>query len=199
VGRVHERIDERLASWLEAQPVVFVATAPLDPAGHVNCSPRGNRGELAVLDKTRVALLDQTGSGAETIAHLRENGRMVLMACAFDGPPRIVRLHGTGRVYSPADPGWGELADAVTARGGDPAAPGVRSIVELTVTRVADSCGYGVPLMTFVGHRPTLDDWSARKGAEGIAAYQAKHNRVSLDGLPALADPADSGLPAAGE
>jgi hypothetical protein len=96
MGRTYDLIDERLAGWLTAQPVFFVATAPLSAGGNVNCSPKGNRGEFAVLDELTVAYLDQTGSGIETVAHLRENGRIVLMFCSFVGPPRIVRLHGRG-------------------------------------------------------------------------------------------------------
>lgn len=164
----------------------FVATAPSGTDGHVNCSPKGNRGELAVLDASRVAYLDQTGSGAETIAHLADNGRIVLMFCAFAGPPRIVRLHGLGRVVRTDDPDWADLAGAVARRGGDPRGPGVRCVVEVRVNRVADSCGYGVPLMDFRSHRPSMDEWAERKGADGIAAYQAANNRTSLDGLPAL-------------
>ena len=186
MGRVYEGIDDRLAAWLETQPVFFVATAPLAETGHVNVSPKGNRNELFVLGPEAVAYLDQTGSGAETIAHLRENGRIVLMACAFSGPPRIVRVHGRGRVVVPTDDGWGELAATIEQRGGNPAGVGVRSIIAIDVTRVADSCGYGVPLLSFEGHRDTMDSWSARKGRSGIATYQAQHNHRSIDDLPAL-------------
>jgi hypothetical protein len=186
MGRIHEVIDETLTAWLEAQPVFFVATAPLAAAGHVNVSPKGNRHELAVLGPKTVAYLDQTGSGAETLAHLRENGRIVLMACAFTGPPRIVRLHGQGRVVMPGDDSWPALASHLAARGADPAETNARSIITVEVDRVADSCGYGVPLMAFEEHRDTMNEWSARKGPEGIAAYQAEKNRSSIDGLPAL-------------
>jgi hypothetical protein len=186
MGRIHEVIDERLTAWLEAQPVFFVATAPLAADGHVNVSPKGNRHELAVLGPKTVAYLDQTGSGAETLAHLRENGRIVLMACAFTGPPRIVRLHGEGRAVLPGDAAWPDLASHLAARGAVPAGPGTRSIIKVEVNRVADSCGYGVPLMAFEDHRDTMNEWSARKGPEGIVAYQAEKNRSSIDGLPAL-------------
>jgi hypothetical protein len=186
MGRIHDAIDERLTAWLEAQPVFFVATAPLAADGHVNVSPKGNRHELAVLGPKTVAYLDQTGSGAETLAHLRENGRIVLMACAFTGPPRIVRLHGEGRAVVPGDGSWPGLASQLAARGADPGGPGARSIIKVEVDRVADSCGYGVPLMAFEDHRDMMNDWSARKGPQGIAAYQAEKNRSSIDGLPAL-------------
>jgi hypothetical protein len=186
MARTYEHIDERLAAWLEAQPVFFVGTAPLAAGGHVNVSPKGNRHELAVLGPHAVAYLEQTGSGAETIAHLRENGRVVLMACAFTGPPRIVRLHGRGRAVTPGDGDWDDLAARLVAKGADPAGPGVRSIIQIDVARVAGSCGYGVPLMVFEAHRDTMDEWPARKGPGGVATYQAEQNASSIDGLPAL-------------
>lgn len=185
MGRVYDRIDDRLGAWLVDQPVFFVASAPDDPDGLVNCSPKGNRGELAVLDGHRIAYLDQTGSGIETIAHLRDNGRIVVMFCAFSGKPRIVRLHGRGHHVRPGDAGFADLTDRFAGTSG----VGVRSVIVVDVTRVADSCGYGVPLMSFEGHRPTMDEWAGRKGTEGIRAYQEGTNAASIDGLPGL-DPA---------
>jgi hypothetical protein len=182
MGRVYERIDDRLARFIEDQPVFFVATAPLDADGLINCSPKGNRHELAVVAPDRVAFLDQTGSGIETVAHLADNGRIVLMVCAFDGPPRILRLHGHGRAHPPGSPAFAALAPRFQAADG----VGVRSIIEIDVERIADSCGYGVPLMTFTGHRPTMTQWSDRKGPEGIAGYQTEKNARSLDGLAGL-------------
>jgi len=198
VGRVAESIDERLAEWLVAQPVFFVATAPLAREGRVNCSPKGNRGELSVPDPTTIAYLDQTGSGVETISHLQENGRIVVMWAAFDGPPRIVRAHGTGRIVRIDDAEFATLAPMFPAMAtvdttprdptGQPGPPvGARCVVVVHVERVSDSCGYGVPLLTFAGHRPTMDQWAERKGRSGIAAYQEEHNARSIDGLPGLA------------
>jgi hypothetical protein len=189
MGRTYDRIDDRMAQWLERQPVFFVATAPDAPDGLVNCSPKGNRNELAVIDGHRVAYLDQTGSGIETIAHLRDNGRIVVMCCAFEGPPRIVRLHGHGRYCRPGEPGFAELAHHFPGSEG----VGVRSIVVVTVERIADSCGYGVPLMTFERHRPTMDEWSARKEPEGIHDYQLERNATSIDGLSGLSGPPGAG------
>ena len=180
MGKTYDGISQRLAEFLERQPVFFVATAPLDPAGHVNCSPKGNDGTLVVLGQRSVAYQDLTGSGIETVAHLHENGRMVLMFCAFDGPPRIVRLHGRGRVLTGGDPGHAELA------GRFPARSGVRAVVRLDVERVSDSCGYGVPLMDYRGARRNLDRWAEQKGPEGLRAYRAEKNRTSLDGLAGL-------------
>ncbi len=182
MGRTYEVIDEGLAEWLEAQPVFFVSTAPLSAEGLVNCSPKGNRQEFVVLHERSVAYLDQTGSGVETIAHLRENGRIVVMFCAFFGPPRIVRLHGTGRAVLVGDPAFADLAGRFPGGAG----VGVRSIIVTEVSRVADSCGYGVPLMSFEGHRPTMDQWSNRKGPEGIRNYWAEKNAKSIDQLDGL-------------
>ncbi len=186
MGRLYDTIDHRLAAWMEGQPVFFVGTAPLAADGHLNVSPKGNRGELAVVEPRRVAYLEQTGSGVETIAHLRDNGRIVLMFCAFDGPPRVIRVHGRGCIVTPDDAGWSVLAAAVRDRGGDPYGVGVRSIVVVAAERVADSCGYGVPLMRFEAHRTTMDEWARRKGAGGIAQYQQERNRRSIDGLPGV-------------
>ena len=183
MGRSYEEIDERLGSFLLAQPVFFVATAPLS-GGHVNCSPKSNNGELSLLGRRSVAYLDRTGSGAETIAHLREeaNGRMVLMFCAFSGAPRIVRLHGRGEVVFSSDRRFVELSSRFRPE----SLLGARSVVVLEVDRVSDSCGYGVPLMTFDGHRSTMDEWAERKGRSGVVAYQQAKNAETLDGLPAL-------------
>ena len=184
MGRTYEVIDQALSEWLTAQPVFFVATAPLSGDGLVNCSPKGNRDEFVVVDERTVAYLDQTGSGVETIAHLRENGRIVVMFCAFAGAPRIVRLHGRGRAVLTDDPSFSGLARRFPGGTG----VGVRSIIVTDVSRIADSCGYGVPLMSFEGHRPTMDQWSDRKGPEGIRDYWAEQNTKSIDqleGLPA--------------
>ena len=177
-----EAIDDAMAAFVLAQPVFFVATAPLSADGHVNCSPKGNRGEFAVLGPRSVAYLDQTGSGSETIAHIRENGRIVVMFCAFSGPPRIVRFHGVGRFVHRDDPSFGDLAARFST--GDEV--GVRSVITVDVNRISDSCGYGVPFMDFTDHRPTMDQWSARKGIEGIREYWNSENATSIDGLRAL-------------
>ena len=182
MAKTYEGIDQALSEWMSDQPVFFVSTAPLDPHGSVNCSPKGNRDELAVLDERTVAFLDQTGSGVETIAHLRENGRIVIMLCAFTGPPRIVRLHGTGRVVLADDPDFDALASHFPGGSGI----GVRSVIVVAVRRVSDSCGYGVPLMTLEGHRPTMDQWSIRKGRDGIRRYWAENNVASIDGISGI-------------
>jgi hypothetical protein len=179
VGKTFELIDDGLAQWLVAQPIFFVATAPLAAAGLLNCSPKGNRKEFAVLDPHNVAYLDQTGSGVETIAHLRENGRIVIMFCALTGPPRIVRLHGVGRAVLKNTPQFETYAGHFPGASG----VGVRSVILVNVRRIADSCGFGVPLMHFDDHRPTMDQWARRKGIAGIREYWSVKNRRSIDDL----------------
>ncbi len=194
MGKVFDGIDEKLGAWIAAQPLFFVGTAPLGAEGHVNVSPKGPIGSLRVLDPHRVAYLDVIGSGAETIAHLRENGRIVIMLCAFAGPPRIVRLHGRGRVVTPGDTEYTELL----ARGfEDPGGPEARrAVIVVALTRVADSCGYGVPLMSHEGQRPHLPAWAESKlrggGVKALTEYTRRNNLRSIDGLPAL-DPPTAG------
>lgn len=182
MGSVHDGIDDRLATWIAAQPVFFVATAPLAADGHVNVSPRGHDC-LSVLGPREVAWVDYTGSGIETVAHLRENGRICVMFCAFSGPPKIVRLHGTGTVALPGDPAF----DEVVAR--HPASPSTRAVVRVQVSRVSDSCGYGVPLMDLAGERDLIARSAQRRGPDGLARYRAEKNALSLDGLPGLEQP----------
>jgi hypothetical protein len=183
MAKVYESIEGRLREFLLAQPVFFVATAPSAPDGLVNLSPKGGHGSFAVLDGLRVAYLDYTGSGVETIAHLRENGRIVLMFCAFAGPPKIVRLHGRGRPVLPGADGFDDLLAAFDRA----PEPGLRSVIAVDVRRVSDSCGYAVPLMDYLGDRDLLAQSNGRKSAEEVAEYQATRNATSLDGLPGLA------------
>ncbi|MEX2049577.1 MAG: pyridoxamine 5'-phosphate oxidase family protein [Gemmatimonadota bacterium] len=175
----HPEIDASIRAFIESQLVFFVATAPLDASGHVNLSPKG-LDSLRVLGPHEVAYLDYIGSGAETIAHARENGRITIMFCAFEGRPKIVRLHGRAEVVEPADPAFAELR-ALFAAGQQ-----VRSIIRVAVERVSDSCGFGVPLYAPVGVRTQLVDWTERKGSEGLETYQQQKNAQSIDGLPAL-------------
>ncbi|GDY14407.1 pyridoxamine 5'-phosphate oxidase [Planctomycetota bacterium] len=179
MGAILDRIDADLSSWISAQRVFFVATAPLAADGHVNCSPRGID-SLRVLDDRRLAWLDLTGSGVETISHLRDNGRITLMWCAFDGPPRIVRVHGHGVAHLP------ESAEFVALAPRFPTLPGTRAIIEIAAERISTSCGWGVPLFDYVGERTTLIDSAIKKGEDGLADYRRRKNRVSLDGLPGL-------------
>jgi hypothetical protein len=196
MAKVFEGIDAGLAGWIAAQPLFFVASAPLDPDGHINVSPKGPIETLRVLDEQTIAYLDLIGSGAETAAHVRENGRIVVMLCAFAGPPRIVRLHGRGEVIAAADPRFAELLERCSFVEPE-VAESRRAIVLVDIQRVADSCGYGVPLMGYEGQRPHMDAWAAKKlrvgGRDALAEYQREKNARSIDGLPAFEPP----LPAA--
>jgi hypothetical protein len=179
--KVHDGISERLRTFIVGQPVFFVATAPTGADGHVNVSPKGMTGTLVVLGEHRVAYLDFHGSGAETIAHLRENGRITLMFCAFQGPPNIVRLHGTGRAVPVTDPEYPELLTLFAA---PPDTHGARSIIDVDVHRVSDSCGYSVPLMTYGGDRDLLVRAHERRTDDDLADYRRVKNGASIDGLP---------------
>lgn len=179
MGKVFDEIDERNAEFIGRQRVFFVATAPLAADGHVNLSPKG-LDTFAILDPHTVAYLDLTGSGVETIAHLRENGRVCVMFCSFDGPPRILRLHGRGEAIEPGHPDFDDLRE----RFGD--FPGVRSVIRIVCERIADSCGYGVPQYEFADERDLLPKWAENKGPEAVAAYRAERNAASLDGLPGI-------------
>src|SRR5262249_2031375 len=161
------------------QHVFFVASAPLDAGGHINLSPKG-LDTFRILGPRTVAYLDLTGSGIETVAHVKENGRLVIMFCAFEGPPKIVRLHGRGECLEPGHPGF----DAVLLK--FPSRSSTRAIIRLQLERISDSCGYGIPLFEYREQRAQLIDWAERKGAQGIADYQRDKNARSIDGLPGL-------------
>lgn len=179
MARTHDVLDEELSAWIAAQPVFFVATAPSGADGHVNVSPKGYDA-FRVLGPREAAYLDLTGSGAETIAHLRQNGRLTIMFCAFSGRPRIVRLHGRGRVVLPGDEDFAEHLRCF------PELSGARAVIHLTIERISSSCGYAVPRMALVEERPTLLEWADRNGDEGLIGYRTEKNSTSIDGLPAI-------------
>jgi hypothetical protein len=187
VARTFDEIDAAMADWIGRQPMFFVASAPLDGDGHVNLSPKGPIGTLRVLGPHEVAYLDFTGSGAETIAHLRENGRIVVMLCAYEGPPQIVRLHGRGEAILPDDDRFAGLVDRFDSPVPDEA---LRAVIRIDVERIARSCGYSVPLMAYEGERRHAPAWAEKKlragGAQALQAYRDKNNAVSIDGLPAV-------------
>jgi hypothetical protein len=182
MAKVFEAIDDKLRDWLLAQPVFFVGTAPLAADGHVNVSPKGMAGTFAVLGPRQVGYLDYFGSGIETVAHVQENARIVIMACAFAGPPKILRLHGRARVVLPGEPEFAGLRQ----RFAKPRERGVRSIVVVDVERIADSCGFGVPLLDFRSDRDVLDTSQLRRDDDYFVEYAAKKNARSIDGLPGL-------------
>lgn len=176
-------IDAELGEWISRQRLFFVASAPLAAAGHVNLSPKGGD-SFRVLGPMEAVYQDYTGSGAETAAHLRENGRLVVMFCAFEGAPKIVRLHGMGTLATPDHPDFKRFEALF------PPHLGTRAFVHLAVRRVSSSCGFAVPLYDHRGPRDLLDKWSEAQGPEKIAAYRAAKNQKSLDGLPAFNSPA---------
>ena len=182
IAKVFDDIGDKLGAWIERQRLFFVGTAPLAAGGHVNVSPKGDLRWFRILGPREVAYLDFVGSGAETIAHLRENGRIVVMFCAFEGPPKIVRLHGRGEVLRPGDAGFDEVLAAF-----DPPEHALRSLIRIDVDRISDSCGYGVPLMRFEGLRSQYDDWvDSQLRTTGLDAYVDEQNAESIDGLPAI-------------
>jgi Pyridoxamine 5'-phosphate oxidase len=178
---LYPEIDATVQKFMEAQPMFFAATAPLAANGHLNLSPKG-LDSFRILGPKQVAYLDVTGSGIETVAHLKENGRIVFMFCAFQGLPKIVRLHGHGRVLEPGSPEFASTAAHF------PAYASARSIIVADITRVADSCGYGVPLMKFEGTRQQHFAWAEKKGPEGLKTYRKEKNSRSIDGLQGLTD-----------
>lgn len=179
MGKTYEQINEKLAAWIQEQHMFFVATAPRSEDGLINCSPKG-LDTFRILDEQTVAYLDLTGSGVETIAHLKENGRIVIMFCAFNGAPNIVRLHGKGTVLEPHHPDFATLLSRF------PALPGVRSIIRVAVNRVSDSCGFAVPRYTYQADRDALINYAETKGPAGMVAYRAQKNQQSIDGLPGV-------------
>jgi hypothetical protein len=177
MGKVYEALTEELQTFIRAQHMFFVATAPLSAEGHVNLSPKG-LDSFRILSPNRVAYLDLTGSGNETSAHLYENGRLTFMFCAFDGPPQILRLYGTGRTLLPNDQEWAETLAYF------PTYPGIRQIILADITRVYTSCGYAVPLLNYAGERDTWTRWAETKGEDALVTYRQEKNSFSIDALP---------------
>ena len=178
MGRKYDTITEPVREFIADQPMFFVATAPLAGDGHVNLSPKG-MDTLRVVDANTIIYADLAGSGAETIAHLRENGRITILWCSFGANPRIVRAYGRGDFIYPDDPDFEQFNAYL------PYYHGLRSVIRVSVDRVADSCGFGVPEMTLVGQRSRLSEWAERRTADEIQQYMSKNNTVSIDGLPA--------------
>lgn len=179
VGKIYSKVDERIANWISDQKMFFVSTAPLSGDGLINCSPKG-MDTFRVLGDRKVGYLDMTGSGVETIAHLKENGRIVIMFCAFERAPKIIRFHGNGAVF---EKGSSEYHDRIAAF---EEYPGTRSIIEVEIDRISDSCGFTVPLYEFKDDRDTLLKWANTKGPDGVLEYQQDKNLKSLDALPGL-------------
>ncbi len=177
MGKFSDSIQEAHSRFIAHQKMFFVATAPLAADGHINLSPKG-LDSFRVLSPTHVAYLDVTGSGNETSAHMLENGRITFMFCAFDGPPNILRLYGTGRTILPGDAEWDTYMSHF------PEQPAIRQIIAADIYKVQTSCGYSVPLYDYTGERDHAIKWAEKKGPEGLAEYRAEKNVTSLDGLP---------------
>ena len=179
MGKTAEFISTELQAWIEKQKVFFVATAPLTASGHINVSPKG-LDSFRILTPTLVAYQDLTGSGVETIAHVNENQRITIMFCAFDGPPKIIRLYGKGEIILADDERFTELSKMFPHR------IGTRAFILNHVNRIQDSCGYGVPLYEFKNDRDVLDKWSQAKGEDGVIEYRSIKNKISIDGLKGI-------------
>lgn len=179
MGKEYQEIDARMRDWIGRQKVFFVATAPRADDGLINCSPKG-LDSFRVLGPRQCAYADIGGSGIETVAHLKENGRIVIMLCAFDGPPKIFRFYGHGRVIEPHDPDFANFEHVF----GD--LPSIRNVVVVDIDTIRDSCGYGVPLYEFRGDRESLRNWVEQKTQEELLDYRIERNATSLDGLPGL-------------
>ena len=182
MGKIYSAISPEIISWINRQHMFFVATAPLNAEHHVNLSPKGMN-TFRVLDEKTVCYFDYTGSGAETIAHLRENKRITIMFCAFDGPPKIFRLYGTGEALTHEHQDWESLASLFNIP--EPA----RTIIRADISRISDSCGFGVPLMDYKSDRDSFAKWSIGKTKEDLAIYRRTKNAASIDGLPAWDEP----------
>lgn len=192
MGKVYDGIAGRTREFIERQPVFFVATAPSGDDGHVNVSPKGLADTFVVVDEHTVAYLDLTASGAETIAHVRQNGRITVMFCSFEAKPNVVRLHGRGRVVTLYDDDFAGWAARF------PANPAARAVIVVDVERVSDSCGYALPLMSLDDERDLLTPNMERRGPEGVVAYRRQKNRASIDGIPAFDDDPDGPGPVSG-
>ena len=182
MSKIYEELDERLRQFIMRQKLFFVASAPRSDTGLINVSPKG-MDTLRILDGTTIAYLDLTGSGVESIAHLKENGRFVMMFCSFDEQPLILRLHGRGRVVEKSDSEWEKLRPRF------PEFPTARAIVVLSILRIADSCGWGVPRFDFAGPRDQYGNYASRIGEDGLRQAQLKSNLSSIDRLPGLKEP----------
>jgi len=178
MGKEHSQITDEHKEFIENQKLFFVCTSPLDTNGHINLSPKGFDC-FRVLSPECVGYLDIVGSGNETSAHLLENGRITFMFCAFDGPPKILRLYGKGKTVLPGDAEWNELSKHFTIL------PATRQIIIADIFKVKSSCGFGIPLYEFTGERDHAFKWAENKGEEGLEEYKKEKNMVSMDGLPA--------------
>lgn len=183
MGKTYEQISDRLASFINAQKMFFVATAPLSAGGHVNMSPKGYD-SFAIIDNLTVAYLDLGGSGIETQAHVQENGRITIMFCAFEGAANILRLYGQGEAIDFTHPEYLEMMKLF------PDHDRARAVIRIKLTRIQDSCGWGVPFYEFKGEREQLQRWVDNVASEDEwKERRYTRNEKSIDGLPGLRRP----------
>ncbi|CAN5543457.1 pyridoxamine 5'-phosphate oxidase family protein [soil metagenome] len=178
MAKQFSRIGAAHHEFILRQKVFFTGSATA--GSRVNISPKG-LDALRILDDLTVAYLDQTGSGSETAAHLRADGRLTIMFCAFEGPPLILRLYGRGRSLPRGTPAYDALLEK-TFGGEEPL--GSRQIIVLDIDLVQTSCGFGVPLFDYKAERPTLARWAEAKGEQGLIDYRREKNARSMDELP---------------
>jgi len=182
MGKEYTEFDERLQDWIRRQHVFFVSTAPSAADGLVNCSPKG-LDCLRVIGPREIAYVDTGGSGIETVAHIKENGRVTIMLCAFEGPPKIFRFYGHGHVLEPHDKGFEDMLAKF------PEMPAARNIIRVDVDRIIDSCGFGVPLYEYKKQRDSLGNYFSKQSKEDILKYRQDRNSESLEGMPGLTFP----------
>jgi hypothetical protein len=176
MGTVYSSILPKHEEFIRKQRIFFVGSAPLSADGHVNISPKGHD-VLRIFSPNEVAYLDLTGSGNETSAHLKDNGRITFMFVAFEGPPMILRLYGKGKVVLPGTPEWNDLIKHFDIL------PGARQIIYAKIETVKTSCGFSVPFYSYTGERDTLQQWSSNKGEQDLEIYRKEKNSISMDGI----------------
>jgi hypothetical protein len=176
MGKLFPTLLPEHEAFIRKQRIFFVGSAPLSAEGHVNMSPKGHD-VLRIFSPSEVAYLDLTGSGNETSAHLKENGRITFMFIAMEGSPIILRLYGVGRVVLPGTSEWDKIVKHFEIL------PGTRQIVYVKINSVKTSCGYSVPFFSYSGERDTLQQWAIKKGEQGLVEYRHEKNSVSMDGI----------------
>lgn len=182
MAKLYDELDDRLCAFIANQHLFFVGTTPRDDGGRVNISPKG-MDSLRILDPKTIAYLDYTGSGIETVSHVKENGRQVMMFCSFDKSPLILRLHGRAEVIERSGARWEELQSHF------PESRMARAIIRMSITRIADSCGWGVPMFDYVGEREQYGKYDAQIDDGQLRDSQLESNMASIDGLPGLSRP----------
>lgn len=182
MGKIYDRLDSTLTDFIKKQKMFFVASAPLSADGHVNMSPKG-LDSFKIIDDLTVAYLDMGGSGIETQAHTKENGRITFMFCAFEGKANIVRLYGKATSYDFDHVDYKKYRAMFEYEGK------ARAVIIAKIHRISDSCGWGVPFYEYKGDRDQLTRWIDNVDEPTWKAKRYERNTVSIDGLPGLEGP----------